>query len=360
MASVRFRDKEQYWEIRKYVTDPKTRKPQTFTEILPASATRVDVAKVADRLDQQAQAIRTGKWRLPDSPQRAYNEWLRYIANKPVGRKRKMLTAGTQSHYKRVVDEFLSSLPGRIKRITQLTPNHVEAYNNKLLDRGLCARTVNANLTAIKSWAWWLNSIYGIENFAAEVLMYTENEPDQRFLTDEEYPVILAAGSEVFRQRFEFIGNTGVRATEFCQLRWKDITPDRQSIKVHGKGNKTRYVPLNSICLRILETIKKQTPPLGANQTIFLSKSNSHGNLGGPIERRVLHLQCQHVNETLHLEPFGPHAFRHYFATMLLVKGVPVAHVSKILGHSSIKTTETIYAHILPRHLAEVTECLCG
>lgn len=359
MASVRFRPEKNYYEIRKYVTDPKTRRAINFIETLPADASQLQIAKLCDRLDKQAAAIKAGSNKIPDTVQRSFNEWRRWIQNKPVGRKRKILSERTQAYYRTVLERFIRSLPRATRKITQLIPAHVEAFNNRLLDEGLKCRTVNANLTAIKSFARWLSDLYGVENFAAEVPLYSEENPDHRFFTDEEYTAIMAAGSALFRQRFGFISHTGVRATEFVTLRWADVNEHTATLRVTGKGGKIRHIPLNRACMAILAEIKCQTPQFGTNNRIFVSKSNSHGNLGGPIGRRVLNLQCEPIAERLNIRKFGPHAFRHWFATALLVKGVPVKHVSRLMGHGSVRTTETIYEHILPGHLKGVTDCLC-
>jgi len=58
------------------------------------------------------------------------------------------------------------------------------------------------------------------------------------------------------------------------------------------------------------------------------------------------------------IERFGPHAIRHFFATRLMRQGVPLAKISKILGHASIKTTEQIYIHWLPKDVLGLTDCL--
>jgi integrase len=91
-----------------------------------------------------------------------------------------------------------------------------------------------------------------------------------------------------------------------------------------------------------------------------LSYKTAHELLAkiAPASPNALWLQCNRIAARLKIRQFGPHAFRHWFATQMILKGVPMAKVSKILGHASVRTTEQIYAHILPDDLAHATDVL--
>jgi len=150
-----------------------------------------------------------------------------------------------------------------------------------------------------------------------------------------------------------WIANTGVRATEFCNQRWCDISQDQKSIEIFGKGRKTRPVPLNNTCRAILT---RQTK-LSDNDFIFKNLR------GGILNRYALFQYCSEISKhpefkKISKRPFGPHALRHWFATSLLLRGVSIQLVSKLLGHASIQITEKTYIHILPKHLEGITDCL--
>ncbi|MCK4998032.1 MAG: tyrosine-type recombinase/integrase, partial [Anaerohalosphaera sp.] len=145
---------------------------------------------------------------------------------------------------------------------------------------------------------------------------------------------------------FEFIANTGVRATEFCQISWSNISLDKKTLTVFGKGQKYRTIPLNETCLKIIARYKDNEP------TIFLSKNVS------TLSRHGLHKRCVAASKKAKIEQFGPHALRHYFATRLLLKGVNMKIVSMLLGHTSVKTTEKVYIHIMPDDLNGVTDII--
>jgi integrase/recombinase XerD len=111
----------------------------------------------------------------------------------------------------------------------------------------------------------------------------------------------------------------------------------------HGKGNKARTVPLNDICRDVLERNRVD------DTFAFLQRWGS---------RSGHNALCRRLAGRASIEPFGPHALRHYFATRLIREGIPMKVVSLILGHSSIAMTEQIYCHIAPVDLIGITDRL--
>jgi len=230
-----------------------------------------------------------------------------------------------------------------------LTPQHIRSYLDNLLANGRTARTANAHLTPIKSLCKYMSLEYDIANPAAKVPMLREAPPKRRFLDESEYEKALAAGDRDFRTWAEFIANTGLRVSEFCSLRFADLADDRSYVTVLGKGRKTRTIPLNSICRSLL----LMQPQQSQNSPIFLSKSRK------PVNRYLVRDKCLHAAKAAGIRSFGPHALRHLFATRMILAGVNLSMVAKILGHSSVTTTERIYVHILPRHLLGLTDAIC-
>lgn len=101
---------------------------------------------------------------------------------------------------------------------------------------------------------------------------------------------------------------------------------------------------------------------LRATKLANLKRSGKHKKAiesNGKIDRGLLNKVCRNAAVAAGIQMFGPHALRHYFATRLLRRGVPIAYVSKILGHSSIRVTEQFYQHFLPDFLDGRTEILC-
>jgi site-specific recombinase XerD len=232
-----------------------------------------------------------------------------------------------------VMDRFLEALPKSVLRIQQLAAAHINEYLYQLRDQGCKNRTLNAHLTAIKSFCRFYASRYKIANPASEVKPLIEDPPDARFLSPGEFKKIMAIASPLSRDRLLFLAHTGLRAAEFHTLRPNAISPDLTTLTVTGKGRKKRSIPLNRTAREILPRIRPASP-------------------------NALWLQCNRLAARADIPQFGPHAMRHWFATQLLLKGCPIAKVSKLLGHASIRTTERAYAHILPSDLANATDVL--
>lgn len=347
MANVFFDKRRRTWQIRKQFKDPRTGKIHRLHKTLPKGATRTAAKHVAEQMDKRARGIKLGILGCPESIESAKNRWLLHIRQN---------TDRTRGHYEEVIGRFIEGLPESVLYCDQITRQHIEDYIISLLENGLKNRTGNAHLTPIKAFCGWFSDMYSIHNPADRIRMLREDPPNARFLTEEEYVKIMDAADDSFRERLGFIANTGLRASEFCGLTWGNIGPDGKSITITGKGRKRRTVPLNSLCLEILDKIRPENPDPG--EVIFKNGCNKKKLNGGPIGRRRLYEQCVIMAKALKMPKFGPHSFRHRFATQLLLRGVDIAYVSKLLGHGSTKFTEKVYIHILPKHLAGLTECL--
>ncbi|MCE5184992.1 MAG: tyrosine-type recombinase/integrase [Planctomycetaceae bacterium] len=277
------------------------------------------------------------QWVLIDA---ALPQWVAYAQK---------FTRATQAHYFESMDAFLDS--AKKSYLQELGMAELNGYVAMLHTRGVKNRTVNARLTAIRSFAKWAAGQYRIPNFCLGFESLAEDPPTQRFLTPEELTCLLSHGTPLLRQRALFLANTGLRASEFCNLTFGDVLPNNM-LRVLGKGRKRRHVPLNLTCQSILSEIEAERPNRKPGDYIFLSKS------GLKLDKKKLYNQFQHVAENAKLEAFGAHAFRHFFATQLLTNGVDIAKVSRLLGHSSIRTTERIYIHWQPGHLQGLTNSL--
>lgn len=257
-------------------------------------------------------------------------------------------TDRTQGHYEYVIERFHESLPKQIANVKHIQAKHCQDYVTALLSGGKTNRTSNSHLTAIKSFCRWFSGRYHIDNPASAVKMLTEAPPASRFLTAEEYVAVLGHAEPPWRDRIIFVGNTGLRATEFCQLRWSCVHD--KTITVIGKGRKQRTIPLNQTCRDILKKLRPSKPK--PTEYIWFSKNHT------PIQRSYFYTACSRIAAAAKIPTFGPHALRHYFGSALLLKGIDIALVSRLLGHSSIRTTETIYIHILPGYLTGLTDVL--
>jgi site-specific recombinase XerD len=130
----------------------------------------------------------------------------------------------------------------------------------------------------------------------------------------------------------------GLRISEAVALGVKDIDGARRVIRVVGKGNKERLTPVPSPLLEDLRAVwREHRHP----QWVFVNKEKS-----GPLEAAVLTKVFGKVRNELDLDVFITyHTLRHSYATRLVEKGIPIETVAIVMGHASIKTTQT-YLHL--------------
>ncbi|MGI9199300.1 MAG: tyrosine recombinase XerC [Candidatus Nanopelagicaceae bacterium] len=139
----------------------------------------------------------------------------------------------------------------------------------------------------------------------------------------------------------ELLYATGARVSELCGLNIKDVDYDRQTIRVLGKGNKERVVPIGRPAIAALEkwlAVRSQLANEKSGEAVFL------GARGKRIDQRQVR---EVVYKTIEL---GPHALRHSAATHLLEGGADLRTVQEILGHASLSTTQ-IYTHVSAERL---------
>lgn len=260
-------------------------------------------------------------------------------------------TSATMKLYTGLVSRFIDSLEGQIIYITDLTTLHINSYLNSQLSKGVINKTVNNSMSAIKSLCLFMHENYHIPNPAAGIKKLEEDPSDPHFLTQEEYTKVYQNCDELARPWMKFIANTGLRATEFGGLKWKNCDLKQKTVTIIGKGRKKRTVGLNGTALQVLLDIKhhRQVKP---SDYVFLRKN------GQPLTRHCLHKHIMKACRDSGLSGGGPHAIRHFFATSLLLRGIPIIKVSALLGHSSVTTTQRHYSHILSSDLSGVTGVL--
>lgn len=161
---------------------------------------------------------------------------------------------------------------------------------------------------------------------------------------EEETPISLRDVAMV-----EVLYASGARVAELCGLDLSDIDYDRQTIRVLGKGNKERTIPLGNPAMRALNAYLNQARDSLKNtqsaNAVFL------GARGKRIDQRTVRTVVYNALQAIEgIERMGPHALRHTAATHLLEGGADLRTVQEILGHASLATTQ-IYTHVSTERL---------
>jgi integrase/recombinase XerD len=150
----------------------------------------------------------------------------------------------------------------------------------------------------------------------------------------------------------EMLYSCGLRVSELVNLRCSDLFFDEGLIKVVGKGNKERFVPIGRIAqesVRRYLSIRAEGKK-GFSDILFLN------NRGTKLTRNMIFIIVRKGAENAGVEKtIGPHSLRHSFATHLVENGADISSVQQMLGHSSITTTER-YLHMSKKHLQQTLE----
>ena len=153
----------------------------------------------------------------------------------------------------------------------------------------------------------------------------------------------------------ETLYSCGLRVTELITIQLSDLFFDEGFIRVLGKGDKQRFVPINLYTQKLIKIYINQVrvhvqPQKGFEDTLFLNQR------GKQLTRNMVFLIVKEATEKAGIRKnVSPHTFRHSFATHLLERGADLRSIQQMLGHESITTTE-IYMHIDKRFLKEVVE----
>lgn len=154
------------------------------------------------------------------------------------------------------------------------------------------------------------------------------------------------------RAIIETLYSCGLRVSELCGLRLSDLYIDEEFVRVIGKGDKQRLVPISSRAIAEIEAYlcerSQITPARDCEDYLFLSFRR-----GRPLSRITLFCLVKELMQAAGIEKsVSPHTFRHSFATHLLEGGANLRVIQAMLGHESIATTE-IYTHIDRTRLRE-------
>ena len=174
--------------------------------------------------------------------------------------------------------------------------------------------------------------------------------------TDEIDKIISSAFSKKFGLRnqtiIEIMYSCGLRVSELTEMKISNIFFDESLIKILGKGNKERFIPLSSIAKKLLYNyIKYNRKKLSCDkQSVDIVFLNNRG-------RKLTRVMVYNIINDAALEAkinkkISPHTLRHSFATHLIENGADIISIQKMMGHENVVTTEK-YLHVNKKHLVE-------
>lgn len=240
----------------------------------------------------------------------------------------------------------------------KVEPQMIERYMAWLFDRGREKTSQARALSGVKSFFNFLMISDKIENSPAEFILtpkFGRQLPD--ILSTDEIDRIIATvdTSSVKGLRdcamLELLYSCGLRVSELISLKIQDLFFGEGYIRVIGKGDKQRLVPISATAReRVHRYLDKRPETRSGEDTLFLN------NRGSQLTRVMVFTILKQAVRNAGIEKrISPHTFRHSFATHLLEGGASIRQVQEMLGHESILTTE-IYTHLDSSHLRRTVE----
>ena len=272
------------------------------------------------------------------------------------------LARNTLESYQRDLNQYHSFLKNEleIKSIKNVTLGHIRTYVRHLSDKSMAASSVKRAISTIRTYHNFLIAERRMKDNPAQ-LLDTPKIPQKlpNILTIEEIDTILniIPNDKPMALRdlaiFEMMYSCGLRVTELCDIKTTDILWDSEIIRVNGKGNKQRFVPIGPIARDNLKNYLNHRRPSLADKNynvveLFLSQN------GRKLTRMMIWVLLKKWIEASNLKKkVSPHTLRHSFATHLLEGGADLRSVQEMLGHADISTTQ-VYTHLDKEHLKEV------
>ncbi len=261
--------------------------------------------------------------------------------------------------YRRDLARYARYLKGRRKRVTHLDRAEVPRYLLALREAGLSPRSVARHLSAIRQFHRFL---VREGDATSDPTSHLESPRPwlhlPAILRSDEVERLLAPRESTTPQAFrdhamlEVMYASGLRVSELVGLRLADVNLAAGIVRVVGKGDKERLVPLGDVAAEALRAYLAQGRPRlergRASPHLFL------GRHGRGLTRQMFWLLLKRsVRSAGITKPVTPHTLRHSFATHLLERGADLRSVQLMLGHADISTTQ-LYTHLSRAHLKAI------
>ena len=240
--------------------------------------------------------------------------------------------------------------------LNQLRIHHIRRFVAQLHSKGLSGRSLARMLSAWRGLYNYLARDHGYtHNPCAGLRAPKSTKSLPHVLSPDEAAKLLEfKANDLITLRdkamFELFYSSGLRLTELINLTPENLNFTESTVLVHGKGDKTRVVPIGRQAIQALREWMKQRGALlkpGEN-ALFLSR-NGRGISSRSVSQRLkMRALQQGISLNVH-----PHVLRHSFASHLLQSSADLRAVQEMLGHANISTTQT-YTHLDFQHLAKV------
>jgi integrase/recombinase XerC len=226
----------------------------------------------------------------------------------------------------------------------------IRSWVASLMDAGIQARSINRKLSSIKAYYKWQMKYHGRRsNPAKDIAIARVGKRLPNYVEEEQ--MLSLAPAEIFPETYEgyrdhamleLFYHTGMRSAELIGLLNSSIDYEQSTIRILGKRNKERIVPVSQAMLELLERYKIERDALAIikNPASFFLTENGV-KLYPKLVYRVVNHYLRRVSS---LQKKSPHVLRHTFATHMLNHGANLNAIKELLGHASLAATQ-VYTH---------------
>ena len=263
----------------------------------------------------------------------------------------KKYAAHTITAYHKDLNDFKAFLFKEFSDDNLKEVNHsiLRSWVIQLVESGLSNRSVNRKISSLNTYYKFLIKIGDLSHspLAKHKALKVQKKVHIPFSEQEIETVLTAAPShdfEAVRNKLivELFYSTGIRRSELVNLKLIDLDFEQSQIKVLGKRNKERYIPLLTTVQDTLKSyikVREQLAHIQAHDFLFLTQKGT--KIYGTLVYRVINTYFSEVSSKVKK---SPHILRHSFATHLLNHGADLNAVKELLGHSSLAATQ-VYTH---------------
>ena len=269
----------------------------------------------------------------------------------------KRFSALTVTAYRSDMEQFVDYIKTQYNTDdpTQVETLVVKSYLVHLKERGLANRSINRKLTTLRTFYKYClregliqkTPMTGVKSLKQERVL-------PKFIPEHDINKVSFEGDDFASRRdallFELLYQTGMRQAELRAVRDTDVDRATLTLKVHGKRNKERLVPLSQQMIRMIDQYQSMRDTNFAGHADRLLLNDKGEEMSPYYVYNKVHQMLAGVTT---LKQKSPHVLRHTFATHLLDEGASLVAIQKLLGHEDLATTQ-VYAHTTIEQLKQI------
>ena len=255
----------------------------------------------------------------------------------------------TVSAYQRDLTQFADFLKSDFGEtdILKADTTMVKSYVVNLKERGLSNRSINRKLSTLRTfYKYCLREGLVDKSPMTGVKALKQPHALAKFVSEADinkvsFPEVHDFPTSRDRLLFELLYQTGMRQAELRGVKDDDVDRIGMTLKIHGKRNKDRIVPLSSQMIQMISQYQRMRDMVFGPQSGLLLVNDKGEEMSSYFVYNKVHLMLEGVTS---LKQKSPHVLRHTFATHLLDEGASLVAIQKLLGHEDLATTQ-VYAH---------------